>query len=300
MKYAVSTISFLLILVLIAGCGIEKSTDPQDGDRTKPPAGNRTDHVVELGFGQSAEIASENLTVTFESVEEDSRCPADAYCFWEGQAIIGLRVVAEPNDTHQVDVTLHGGCPSGCSAYIPPLDTLGYRFELLGLDPYPMSTTPTPFEDYIATLAIFPFSPIDSADGVAMISNQHPASIQHFSFDIDSVWIDDDVLSMMMSYGCGCVEPAFEMYMSPAGFYTESLPYQANLYLRHNDPCEMGCSQVWSFDVRPIAHLYEIQYGQIDCIALNVYDFIHPDKPATKTTVIYHPTEATPTSWCGP
>lgn len=302
MVHPFRTFSFLLISAALIACGGSKSTDSRDGGEPRPPAGNKADHVLELAFGQTATILSENLSVTFDSLLQDSRCPSDVICVWEGQGIIRLRLIDASSDTSFVNLTLFGGCAYGCSPYVPALDTLGYRFELLSLDPYPVSTVPTPRDGYTATIAIFPFPLIDPRDGQVIISNQHPSAIQRLSYFLDTAVVDGDVIKLHVAYSGGCTEHEFELHMSPAGFF-EALPLQADLYLRQTgepDPCDAFSFVNLSFDLRPIAQMYEIKYSQIDCIALNLYGFLDPFGPRQKITVIYHPDGATNTSWCSP
>lgn len=69
------------------------------------------------------------LNIQFEGVEEDSRCPEGANCFWAGRALIRLNV----NGT-QVQVT-EGMIPDS----VQPIFG-NYRFMLQSLEPYPKVT----------------------------------------------------------------------------------------------------------------------------------------------------------------
>ena len=42
--------------------------------------------IVELRVGESVRLPQYGYTVTFEKVAEDSRCPMDAICDWQGDA----------------------------------------------------------------------------------------------------------------------------------------------------------------------------------------------------------------------
>jgi hypothetical protein len=293
---------FLLLAALLMSCGGSRTIDSPDGDGNSFPAGKISDHVFELRYGQTAVLASGNLSVTFKSVLADSRCPSGVVCFWEGEATIGLRVITPSAGAHNLVLTLRPGCAYRCNPDKAIQDTLGYRFQLLAVDPYPAIGVHTPIQEKRVTLAIFPDSPMDSLDGKVIISNEHPMAIQRFTFFLDTIMVNGDVMTLHIAYSGGCTEHEFELHMTPASFF-ETLPLQADLYLRHAgepDPCDGFPYRNLSFDLRPILQLYEIEYGQIDCIALNVYDFIDPPRPVTKTTVIYHPDRATSTSWCTP
>ena len=45
-----------------------------------------------LALGESVGIEQKNVIVKFEQVIEDSRCPMNARCIWEGNARLALRV----------------------------------------------------------------------------------------------------------------------------------------------------------------------------------------------------------------
>lgn len=46
-----------------------------------------------LGVGQSARIAGEDMTVTFNGVIGDSRCPQNVTCVWEGVASSNVTII---------------------------------------------------------------------------------------------------------------------------------------------------------------------------------------------------------------
>lgn len=294
------TFSVLLLCAALLSCGGERSIESQNVDGSGNLAAKISDHVFEIGYGQTAVLTPENLSITFESVLHESRCASDVVCIWGGQAILGFRLVTDAADTHFVILTLMGGCESGCESYAATKDTLGFRFQLVQVDPYPISTVQTPVEDYVATLAIFPTSPLESVQGEVLIANQDPSLLQGAPFVINDVRIEGEILTLAVAYTGGCNDHGFELHMSPAAFM-ESLPVQANLYLRHldfGDPCESIIRQSAAFDLRPLAQLFEIDYGGLDCIALNVYEYNDGSEPVARRTVIYHPAGAPPTTWC--
>jgi hypothetical protein len=78
-----------------------------------------------LAAGQSASAGPDALTVQFERVVEDSRCPSDARCIQAGQVVSAIVV-------------------SGSRAYVKPGDSVPsgrYRARLLGVLPYPSSAS---------------------------------------------------------------------------------------------------------------------------------------------------------------
>jgi len=99
-----------------------------------------------LAFGKSAAIEGTGITVTFEDVLEDSRCPNDVDCIQAGNARIQLAV-----NTPARRVVLH---THGDSTYAVVLQT-GIRqlvIQLGTLLPYPQAGEPIDERTYRATL----------------------------------------------------------------------------------------------------------------------------------------------------
>lgn len=101
----------------------------------------------ELGFGQEASIASENIAVKFEQVVQDSRCPSDVVCIWQGQATVGVFVQVGNDEPQELALTI--GADASPSAAFGQ-----YSVKLLGLEPYPQSSVQTDPEDYVAAFVI--------------------------------------------------------------------------------------------------------------------------------------------------
>ena len=73
----------------------------------------------------------------------DSRCPSDVVCVWEGKADV------------KIDVTSPVKGSIKLSTYNHLTDTIGnYSFELKDVSPYPISTKTIKLEDYNVTLKI--------------------------------------------------------------------------------------------------------------------------------------------------
>jgi hypothetical protein len=56
---------------------------------------------VALALGASGSL--DGLALSFDEVVEDSRCPSDAACVWEGRALVGLTLAGEPVELRVVD-----------------------------------------------------------------------------------------------------------------------------------------------------------------------------------------------------
>jgi hypothetical protein len=79
-----------------------------------------------------------NFTITFTKVENDSRCATGAACIWQGVATIKLTLKKE---TTEYPFTLHTLVPT---VYGFNNDTVvaGYKIKLIQLDPYPVALQP--------------------------------------------------------------------------------------------------------------------------------------------------------------
>jgi hypothetical protein len=77
----------------------------------------------------------------------DSRCPNDVVCVWEGKADVKIEVASPVKGSIML------------STYNHLLDTIGnYSFELIDVSPYPVSTKTIKLEDYDVTLKILELS----------------------------------------------------------------------------------------------------------------------------------------------
>lgn len=110
-----------------------------------------------LQFNQSAEIKSEDITVTFLNVTADSRCPSDVTCIWQGQAGIELDVrKGEVESTVSLSI---GGDSS-------PEESIfnSYLIQLVDLSPYPISTKNIQPEDYTVIIKITKYEELQNEE----------------------------------------------------------------------------------------------------------------------------------------
>jgi hypothetical protein len=99
-----------------------------------------------LGPGQTASLADGALSVRFERVSEDSRCPQGVNCVWEGDAVVAL-VAARAGGTGQHQLHTSG-------RFARQVMEGPYRIELLKLEPVPAEGTQVPPAQYTATLRV--------------------------------------------------------------------------------------------------------------------------------------------------
>jgi len=86
------------------------------------------------------------LAIRFDAVTEDSRCPADVACVWEGNAQVALIVGNSPEETAVLKLDSN-------PAFSTEANHGGYLIRLIGLDPYPRTDVAVP-DPYRATLEV--------------------------------------------------------------------------------------------------------------------------------------------------
>lgn len=126
-------ICFLMILsgILLVSCNDEEMPESFDMG-------------VEKSFRTDIEYQSSDNQLKFSILNiDDSRCPSDVTCVWEGKADVTVEVKSPQTGTLIL------------STYNNQIDTVGnYSFELKDVSPYPVSTETINLEDYNVTLKI--------------------------------------------------------------------------------------------------------------------------------------------------
>ena len=120
------------ILVGCTGAGVLKASLGQE---------------VSLAIGQTAQLENEPLTVRFDAIAEDSRCPINGECFWEGE--VSCNVTA-----------IHQGSPSALTLTQRgltrgPAETTYQAYRLIyNVEPYPKAGKHISTEDYRLNLTV--------------------------------------------------------------------------------------------------------------------------------------------------
>jgi len=124
---------FVSCVLVLAGCAT--STEPATADDS---ARAQLGTEFTLSLGDTIRLNGSPHRVKFVQVLEDSRCPVETACIWEGNARIQIAVDATVMELNT-------------SSRFPKLtDALGLIFELRKLEPAPRADTPT--TGYRATL----------------------------------------------------------------------------------------------------------------------------------------------------
>jgi hypothetical protein len=130
------------IVVLILVAASLASASACSSSPTGPTA--PLDRQFTLAPGDRVRVAGTAVSVQFERVDGDSRCPADALCVLGGDAQVRISVHDDGRVHHYA---LHTGD-------LTPIRHDGLTIALLELSPYPFSARPIGPADYRATLRV--------------------------------------------------------------------------------------------------------------------------------------------------
>lgn len=137
------------LVAALAACGVQATSQPTAAPQPAAPAAVEAfvgeQFVVRLG--ERAVLGEGGLSLSFGEVVEDSRCPANAMCVQQGQAVVAGELVA-------------GGAPApyrltlGANEADAALTAGDYTVRVVALDPYPGTAEQIAPEDYRLTLLV--------------------------------------------------------------------------------------------------------------------------------------------------
>lgn len=111
------------------------------GQASTPEAIPSLPRGVEMQPGDRALLA-DGRYIEFAGIVEDSRCPADVFCIWQGRAVVKFQVAGE-----SVLVTFIGG-----DSISEPV--AGYFVTVDDVQPYPRASQPTEQDGYVVTVTV--------------------------------------------------------------------------------------------------------------------------------------------------
>jgi len=126
------------LAALASACGL--STGPSD----QPIPGQSSE--MELRVGEEQVFPGTVLRIGFVGVAEDSRCPLDVVCVWEGNAAaeIGVTAGSGPTRLRVLNTSLEPRFT----------DFGGLRVTLIGVTPEPREAQSIPPESYVLRLRV--------------------------------------------------------------------------------------------------------------------------------------------------
>jgi len=116
------------------------------------PKSARLGQNVDIRLGETVTVVGEPLTVKFEQVVEDSRCPANATCIWAGRTVIQVALRNDKSDRSTLNL------PAGPDAAGEEATGEGvfrkYRIRLVRLLPAPVDGSRISPDRYVATVNV--------------------------------------------------------------------------------------------------------------------------------------------------
>jgi hypothetical protein len=142
-----TTLYALAAVFLFASCDLGIPFD-WGGDTPPPPSGDTSTGQYLIRLGEDTYVPPLGRRLRFVDVGEDSRCPIDVVCVWEGNAKILMRVSGGP--APDVDFELNTARTIGSNEFV--LDDV--RLVLLTVLPAPRSTESIPKAAYTVTIDV--------------------------------------------------------------------------------------------------------------------------------------------------
>lgn len=114
---------FAPILLLMSNCTTQSQAQTSE-------SGNNT---ITIGINKTAKIPNSKINLEFKNIVEDSRCPVDVTCVWEGIAIVDVNINSG-KETEDFQVATRDFQPKNATK---SFSFSGYKFTLTDLKPYP-------------------------------------------------------------------------------------------------------------------------------------------------------------------
>jgi hypothetical protein len=177
----------ILWAAILSGCGwplpplpLPVEARPPQTQTGQPPVAD----VLELAYGETGVAADGLLSITFQDLLEDSRCPADILCAWSGWVRIELRVQEANTAATTIEITSFTDtagktlAPTGVGEAQPFAYYKNYLLELEQVTPYPAThAEATPLDEYRIVLRVRPQSAPSGTTLVATrLSQASPAA----------------------------------------------------------------------------------------------------------------------------
>lgn len=98
-----------------------------------------------LNIGQSVTLPEQGIKIYFTDVLEDSRCPSDVVCIWEGTVSLAINIFYQGSNLGEYILN---------SSNLHKASFMGFFVKLKVLAPYPVSTETIQKSDYNGTFIV--------------------------------------------------------------------------------------------------------------------------------------------------
>lgn len=127
--------AFFIPVLLLAGCSGTDDVKARLGEE------------ISLHIGQSVVITGEDLEIRFVEVSEDSRCPKDVICVWEGRVVAVIEITSG-NSPQQLKLIQPGLTEE------PAAETHQEYQLTFKVEPYPEAATELAADGYTLVLIV--------------------------------------------------------------------------------------------------------------------------------------------------
>lgn len=123
----IKTIFCIPLLLLMSNCKTQTSS--------KTETSTVTNNIVTIGLDKQVKIPNSKVSLQFKEVVEESRCPVDVTCVWEGIAIVNVEATSG-SEKMDFKVATRDFLPKNVTK---TFSFSGYKFTLVELKPQPGS-----------------------------------------------------------------------------------------------------------------------------------------------------------------
>jgi hypothetical protein len=145
----------VVVIAIIMFCGCHNSTEglPVSADKKlaepltlKNFTGFQINDTVNIYLGDTLSNADQNIWITFDSLLQDSRCPVNVNCIWQGNAEVSIRF---SNNRYIQQVRLNT-----FPDFQRQKAVFGYTISLIDVLPYPHTDSLYVEDDYSVKLTV--------------------------------------------------------------------------------------------------------------------------------------------------
>ena len=136
----------LAMSAVVSGCA--GNTPGEKQTHKKEVLQAELDTPINLVFSKTASVEDEKILIEFAGVTEDSRCPVNVTCVWEGQATVALNISLNGKEMGSLNLTNRAGHEKLAIA-----DIEGYSIRLQNVEP-PKTKDEIEPDEYIITLIV--------------------------------------------------------------------------------------------------------------------------------------------------
>jgi hypothetical protein len=145
MGFSLRTFGIAAALIAALSCTQTTRCDSASGDCVAVPTGTASlGQDIELAPGRIIEVGTSGARISLEAISNDSRCPTDVQCVWEGNATARVSVLGDSRVTRTVELN--------SSVEPKQVQVDGYVLRFVALAPAPVSTARIPPSSYRLTV----------------------------------------------------------------------------------------------------------------------------------------------------